>query len=91
MTASFIIQLGENVLLGHSVTYDEALALARISQHDIMLAAAYANKIRHHFTGNQIDMCGVIMMSVLFRSIYSIRLAALLLKKSFPPARLRYY
>lgn len=60
MTASFIIQLGENVLLGHSVTYDEALALARISQHDIMLAAAYANKIRHHFTGNQIDMCGVI-------------------------------
>ncbi|KYZ74937.1 biotin synthase [Anaerosporomusa subterranea] len=60
MTDSFVVHLGEKVLRGHSVTYDEALTLIGIPQHDIMLVAAYANKIREHFAGNRIDMCGVI-------------------------------
>jgi biotin synthase len=60
MADSFVVDLGEKVLQGHSVSYDEALTLIGIPQHDIMLAAAYANKIREHFAGKRIDMCGVI-------------------------------
>ncbi|MDU4962503.1 MAG: biotin synthase BioB [Sporomusaceae bacterium] len=60
MSDSFAVYLGEKVLQGHAVTPEEAAALTQIPRQDIMLAAAYANKIREHFAGDRIDMCGVI-------------------------------
>lgn len=60
MADSFAVYLGEKILQGHAVTQDEAVMLTQIPRADIMLAAAYANKIREQFAGDRIDMCGVI-------------------------------
>lgn len=60
MNALKIVKLGEAVLSGHLITYDEALALTAIDPLDIPLLAAYAHKIRAKFVGSHVDMCGVI-------------------------------
>ncbi len=55
-----VAQLGEAVLAGHRLSHDDALALTRVAAPDIPLLAAYANKIRHTFSGDGVDMCGII-------------------------------
>jgi biotin synthase len=60
MSISPVVQLGERVLRGSRINRAEALALTAIPLEDIMLAAAYANKIRLRFAGNKVDMCGII-------------------------------
>lgn len=55
-----IIRLGENVLAGQALNGEEALALTRIEAVDIPLLAAYAHKVRQAFSGNHVDMCGVL-------------------------------
>lgn len=60
MNAKDIIALGEHILEGGSITYQEALQLTAVEKPDIPLLAAYANKIRHRFSGDKVEMCGVI-------------------------------
>jgi biotin synthase len=60
MKALDIVALGENVLTGYSITYDEAIALTKIADEDIPLSAAYAHKIRKKFAGDAVDMCGIV-------------------------------
>lgn len=55
-----IKDLADKVLGGDTLTRDEALQLTSIETSDILLLAAYANKIREHYVGNTVDMCGVI-------------------------------
>lgn len=55
-----IAQLGEAVLAGYQLSKDDAMALSGVAITDIPLLAAYANKIRHTFAGDGVDMCGII-------------------------------
>jgi biotin synthase len=55
-----IIALGQKVLSGIAITYDEALALETIKDEDIPLLSAFAHKIRHKFAGDKVDLCGII-------------------------------
>lgn len=60
MDSLTIVALGERVLTGAPVTYDEALDLDTVKNEDIPLLSAYAHKIRSKFAGQDIDMCGII-------------------------------
>lgn len=60
MKSREIVELGESVLSGHSITYEEAVALTRVQDIDIPLLAAYAHKIRHAYAGFAVDMCGIV-------------------------------
>ncbi|MDR3563133.1 MAG: biotin synthase BioB [Negativicutes bacterium] len=60
MNAHHIVTLGEKVLAGYRLTADDALALSQVARPDIPLLAAYANKVRHHFAGEGVDMCGLV-------------------------------
>lgn len=55
-----IVSLGEKVLDGYRLTADDAAALTRVASPDIPILAAYANKIRHRYTGEGVDMCGIV-------------------------------
>lgn len=60
MSASTIISLGQKVLSGSLLDYNEAWQLTQTNAEDIPLIMAYAHKIRHRFMGNQVDLCGII-------------------------------
>lgn len=55
-----IIALGEYILEGNQISYDDALKLTEVKTDDIPLLGAFANKIRQQFTGNSVDMCGLV-------------------------------
>jgi biotin synthase len=55
-----IVALGEKVLAGYRLSGDDAAALTGVTGPDIPVLAAYANKIRHHFAGDGVDMCGIV-------------------------------
>ena len=55
-----IISLGEYIIQGHQINYEDALKLTEVKRDDIPLLAAFANKIRQQFTGNGVDMCGLV-------------------------------
>ncbi|SHJ04814.1 biotin synthase BioB [Propionispora hippei] len=55
-----IKDLAEKVLDGATLTGSEALQLTDAEGSDILLLAAYANKIREHYKGPAVDMCGII-------------------------------
>lgn len=60
MNSLAIVKLGELILQGHRLTYEEALPLQEILPEDIPILAAYANKIRDCYAGKSVDMCGII-------------------------------
>lgn len=60
MNAREVVELGEKILSGYSITYEEAMAITQIADVDIPLLAAYAHKIREVFSGSSVDMCGII-------------------------------
>ena len=55
-----IIALGEYILQGNQISYEDSLRLTEVTTDDIPLLAAFANKIRQKFTGNGVDMCGLV-------------------------------
>jgi biotin synthase len=55
-----IITLGESILDGHTIHYEEALRLTTVIDEDIPLLSAFANKIRIQFAGKAVDMCGIV-------------------------------
>lgn len=60
MQAQRIVELGEKVLSGAKITYDEAVELTNTTKIDIPLLGAYAHKIRDKFMGDMVDMCGIV-------------------------------
>ena len=55
-----IIALGEYMLQGNQINYEDSLQLTKVTTDDIPLLAAFANKIRQQFAGNTVDMCGLV-------------------------------
>ena len=55
-----IIALGEYILQGNQINYEDSLRLTQVTTDDIPFLAAVANKIRQQFTGNKVDMCGLV-------------------------------
>ena len=55
-----IIALGEYILQGNQINYEDALTLTQVKTVDIPLLAAFANKIRQKFAGKVVDMCGLV-------------------------------
>jgi len=55
-----IFFLGQKILKGQDITFDEALALTTISQSDIPILLGVANKIRAKFTGSYVDTCQIL-------------------------------
>jgi len=55
-----IIALGEYILKGNQINYEDSLRLTEVTTDDIPILAAFANKIRQQFTGNGVDMCGLV-------------------------------
>ena len=60
MQLSELVALGERILAGHVITYTEAEQLTEIADTDIVLLMAYANKIRQHYCGSKVDLCGIL-------------------------------
>jgi len=55
-----IIALGEYILQGNQINYEDSLRLTQVTTEDVPLLAAFANKIRQQFAGNGVDMCGLV-------------------------------
>jgi len=60
MGLSCIASLEERILNGGAVSEDEALALVRLEGHDIHGLMASANRVRHHFKGNSVNLCSIV-------------------------------
>ncbi|MDU4962502.1 MAG: biotin synthase BioB [Sporomusaceae bacterium] len=60
MSLKFLSDLGEKVLSGGSITFDEALALTEIADNEIPVLLGIANKIRDEFTGKAVDTCQIV-------------------------------
>jgi biotin synthase len=60
MQLSELVFLGERILAGHVITYTEAEQLTKVADADIVLLMAYANKIRQHYCGSKVDLCGIL-------------------------------
>ncbi len=57
----YFYDLTKKVIDGYWVTEEEALNILRIEDlPDILDCMSAANRIRHHFKGNKIDLCGII-------------------------------
>ncbi|WP_425803094.1 biotin synthase BioB [Desulfitobacterium sp. Sab5] len=56
----FISELGERVLAGGEVTYDEALRLTYADGSENLILMGYAGKIRDRFRGNHVELCSII-------------------------------
>lgn len=60
---TFIKTLGENIIKGHQITYDEALKLMMIdNDNEEILNVLFetSNKLREHFIGDQVDLCTIL-------------------------------
>lgn len=57
---AYIAQLGEKVLSGGSVSYEEALVLEKVKGADLSFLMAYACKIREINCGNNVDLCSIV-------------------------------
>lgn len=60
LNSNYIYQIAQQVLAGDPIAPEQAIILTQIPDQDVPLLAAYAHKIRHHFSGDQVEMCGVI-------------------------------
>jgi len=55
-----LFELGKKVLSGNLISSEEALSLTKIAEADIPILLGIANKVREHFTGNQMDTCEIV-------------------------------
>lgn len=60
MSYDLIFALGNKVLAGGRLTFEEALELTRIDEADIPLLLGVANKVRCQFTGSRVDTCEIV-------------------------------
>ncbi|GEA15585.1 biotin synthase [Moorella sp. E308F] len=57
---SDIIRIGDRILAGGDITYEEAVLLGKARGSDIFLLCGFASEIREKFAGNKVDLCSVI-------------------------------
>lgn len=57
---NYISKLGEKVLDGGEVSYDEVLELEKVQGADLYFLSAYASKIREVFHGDKVDLCSIV-------------------------------
>lgn len=50
----------EKVGQGGELTFAEALALSKVSEEDLPLLLAAANRLREEFVGNEVDLCSIV-------------------------------
>lgn len=55
-----VMNLGNKVLAGQYITKEDAMALADISQQDLLFLLAMADKIRQRYVGDEVDLCAII-------------------------------
>ncbi len=60
MSLTTLCEIGNKVLNGGAVTFDEAIALTRIEENEIPILLGIANKVRDVFTGKEIDTCKIV-------------------------------
>lgn len=60
MSYDLIFALGKKVLDGGQLSPEEAMRLTAIDETDIPILLGVANKVRAHFTGNQVDTCEIV-------------------------------
>lgn len=56
----YIAELGEKILDGGQINYEEALTLEKVHGADLHFLSAYAFKIREVYHGDQVDLCSII-------------------------------
>ncbi|AOY76530.1 biotin synthase BioB [Clostridium formicaceticum] len=56
----YIAELGERILNGGQINYQEALALEEIQGADLYFLSAYASKIREVYQGDRVDLCSIV-------------------------------
>ena len=59
-TMQRITKLGEKVLSGENLTFDEAFSLTDLPDNYVPLLLGVANLVREKFTGNKVDTCEII-------------------------------
>lgn len=57
---SFILAMTKRILDGGEITVDEARHLIRTSNENTTTLLAMADKIRHHFNGDEVDVCAIV-------------------------------
>lgn len=57
---NYIIQLGESVLTGGEISFEQVAALENVKGADLYFLLAYASKIREQFCGDKIDLCSIV-------------------------------
>ncbi|MDD3224233.1 MAG: biotin synthase BioB [Clostridium sp.] len=55
-----ILEIGQNILSGKQITYEDAKTLSSANDSEIILLCSFANRIREKFNGNTVDLCSVI-------------------------------
>lgn len=60
MSLTTLCEIGNKVLNGGAVTFDEAIALTRIEENEIPILLGIANKVRDVLTGKEIDTCKIV-------------------------------
>lgn len=57
---TYIMELGERVLAGGEISFDEAVSLGNVNGVDIYFLLAYSSKIKEYFCGNKVDLCSIV-------------------------------
>lgn len=61
MNQQYLIQnLGQKVIDGHRMDFDQALSLIQTDGSDVFDLLSWANRIRQHFKGNRIHLCSIV-------------------------------
>jgi biotin synthase len=60
MNTDILTGLERNILNGRMISADDAEALARLSGNAVYDLFAAANRIRHHYQGNTVDLCAIV-------------------------------
>lgn len=56
----YIAELGEKVISGREINYEEAMALEKVEGADLFFLSAYASKIREVYHGEKVDLCSIV-------------------------------
>lgn len=56
----FIMEVGQQVLAGKSITMEQVVALSRILDKDLPFLLAMADKIRQQYIGDEVDLCTIV-------------------------------
>jgi biotin synthase len=54
---SYICDIGDKVLGGEGISFSEAAKLLEVDNVDLVHLMAASNQVRHHFRGDQVDLC----------------------------------